>query len=406
MPDTAVAPEIETIAPAGGDDFMAFLDEKIGPDGGPQEVHAVPAPEPTKAPEPKPEPVADVDPKPAASPDPEPKGELDDVFKDLPPGEKPEEDKWGELKNATPAASARWGELKSENKTLAKQVQELQEAMAAKEAEFQKAKPAPADTAEVERIRARNQELEDKIALLRVEESAEYQREVIAPMQKINQRLDVVVATHTSDPDEQKRMSREIQAILSNEPDRAARRRALREFATDMEPDLRLELMQASDALEDVLVRDSEIRARPKDALSEVEDRQRRESESQKEARQRALQDASQKVFDELIRRVPILRGEDGKPLPDVEQLRGAGVEETEQPATQVFRNYASVLLPKVLQLYGTKVQNLEAEVEELRGALASATSLTPGAGGGGGEVAPVQEEGGFLEAMMRASVS
>lgn len=329
---------------------------------------------------------------PADTPKGEGEGEKDKAKPDAekPPGEQDSKDKKQdpleeeEPKNMTPEAGKRWKELKSSNKTLAMRNAELE----AKAKEFEtklaelttKTKDlegTASQVADLERLRAQVAEYEGELAISRVEATPEYKRTVVEPMARLTNIADRLAKTY--DPEGNASLKERILGIIETR-DIGTQRKRIAELVGEWNEGDRLDLYTLSNDYQVIIDRKNQITQNAKDALAQIQERERGEAEQTKAAQTQEWTRAVTGVGEKLKSRFPNL------PPEEHEKIRGqitANSFDAEPPEGKAFAAFAAVYLPHALK----EIAKFETQAKELDAKVKALQASKPGAGAGAGDV-------------------
>ena len=295
--------------------------------------------------------------------------------------EEEEEDDSEETKNMSAAAGAKFKELKSELK-------EYKAKLAEATKQIEEAKSIPANSEEVESLKAKLAEYEQEIAVTRVEATPEYKRAVIEPTQAILDAASTLAERYKIDARKLVNALREESAAEGSD--------ALTELAGDFSERDRVRLYRMADDLSDVARRRDYLRENASKAYEERQAQMKAEEERmEKTYRERSSQIANQ-IWNETFSEHPVLSKMD-KAI--IEEVRGAGSEADlleSSPEERAYAVYAGVALPHVVKQF----EAATAKVAELEKALSKYKKATPKVSGNTDTTVSVPEDTGFLDAI------
>lgn len=281
-----------------------------------------------------------------------------------------------------------WKNLKKETREAKTTAKEL--AAKVKDLERQLQGAATGETAkELEALRNRVAEQERIIAATSVVESEEYRTAVTEPARRIEHEVRDIV----EDPEQVERI---FDAM--NKPTTKERIAALTSATEDMPELARQHVYNLSNQYLDVLAKDAEIREKAVAAKAEIDRnalaRQNQETEQEKQARLAA----SDKVWNNTVKKMAFAVGDDGELLPEFAGVRekGRDVSITEATlGTQAFAPYAVQLVPVLVAKLNeavTKQKELSAQVDRLTGATPKPKVASVSQGSAPGKRVPLAE--------------
>jgi hypothetical protein len=179
-----------------------------------------------------------------------------------------------------------------------------------------------------------------------------------------------------------------------SETNESVRLRKVVEVSEGM-PDLtKHKLYGLIDKIDAVMAKKEEIHARSLEAKAELDKKKLaergRETQQEKEARLAA----SEKVWGNVVKKMPWMVDEDGKVLPEyaeVKTLAADGITAESPIGTQVFAAVAVQLVPKLTN----EISSRDAEIKKLRASIKALTGAAPRKGNGSTpKPAPVSNDG------------
>lgn len=306
-----------------------------------------------------------------------------------PEDKQPEEPKKEETpKGLTEKAAIKWGELRAEAakaKEYAKQIETLK-------AELEKAKTVVPDTQELERLRQINQEYEQELAVARIEATQEYKANVVEPMVSIVGYLENLAQQYELN-------SRDFLTALA-EPDPTRQSELITDLASNMSERDRLKFYAATDDYSEVIRRRDFYQSASRERMGQLEAQYqaeiaRRQQEAQQSTAQyqQAYSQATNKVFEDLKKSVPVLSDEEV--AADVQRLAKEDYSQAD-PELKSYLAHSGALLPHLVKA----LKAAKSELEEANKKIAGYRNGTPKAGGGNSESSKMPENIGFLEAL------
>lgn len=303
--------------------------------------------------------------------------------------ESSEEKKEEPPKGMTEKAAIKWGELRAEAakaKEYAKEIETLK-------AELEKAKVAPVDTAEIEKLKQINAEYEQELAIARVEATQEYKANVVEPM--VN-----VVGFLNSLAERYELTSRDMLAAFA-ETDTNKQSDLIADLAANMNERDRLKFYASADDYNEIIRRRDIYQSHSAERMKQIEaERQaevaKQQAESEKTAAETkaAYAKATEKVFGDLKKSVPVL--EDEEVAAEVQRLAKEDYSGAD-PELKSYLAHSGALLPHILKA----LKAAKAELAEANKKIVGYRNSSPKAGSGSADAArDVSEDVGFLEAL------
>jgi hypothetical protein len=316
---------------------------------------------------------------------PEPK-ESDEKAEDEPEEPKAEE----APTNLTDKAKVKWGELRAE----AAQAKKLAQEVETLKSELEKAKSAPVDSAEVEKLRQINAEYEQELAVARVEATQEYKSNVVEPM--VNE-----VGYLNSLAERYELNSKEMLAAFA-EGDLNKQSDLIADLAASMNERDRLKFYASADDYSEIIRRRDIYQSNSRERVAQIEEqkqaelaRAQQESESKTAESRQSMEKATAKVFEDLKKSVPVLSDEEV--ASDVQRL-AKGDYTNADPELKAYLAHSGALLPHILKALKEAKSELDAANKKIVGY----RNGSPKAGGGSSDAKSVPEDIGFLEALDR----
>lgn len=279
------------------------------------------------------------------------------------------------------AAGAKFKELKSELKEYKAKLAEATKLI-------EEAKSTPANSEEVESLKAKLAEYEQEIAVTRVEATPEYKRAVLEPTQAILDAASTLAERYKIDARKLVNALREESAAEGSD--------ALTELAGDFSERDRVRLYRMADDLADVARRREYLRENASKAYEERQAQMKAEEERmEKTYREKTVQTAN-KIWKETFAEHPVLSKMDKAVI---EEVRSAGSEADlleSSPEERAYAVYAGVALPHVVKQF----EAATAKVAELEKALSKYKKATPKVSGNTDTTVSTPEDTGFLDAI------
>lgn len=292
-------------------------------------------------------------------------------------------EKWKKLKAAEKAAKQRATELEAKYNETSTKLTEYESRMKELEA-------SATQVAEVDRLKGVMAEMESELAISRVEATPEYKRTVVEPMARLIGVAERLAKRY--DTEGKGHLKERLLGIIETK-DIDSQREKMEDLTSEWRESDRFDLYRLGDDYQVIQGRREEIQGNAKDALAQIEARQREETEQSKAENTRTWQRSVTEVADTLKAAIPGLSEERFK------QIQGqvaANNFDAEKPQGKAFAAYSAVLLPEVLKQVKTLMASntaLEAKIKSLQGS-------KPGAGEGKQEDIkedPTDDGGGFL---------
>lgn len=298
------------------------------------------------------------------------------------PGEKVEETP----KGLTEKAAIKWGELRNENRAYKKEVEALK-------SELEKAKAAPVDSAEIEKLRQINAEYEQELAVARVEATQEYKSNVVEPMVNVVGYLNNLASKYELN-------SKEMLAAFA-ETDPSKQSDMIADIAASMNERDRLRFYASADDYAEIIRRRDVYQSNSRERMAQLEQqrqaelaKQQAETEKSVAEAKQAYEKATSKVFEDLKKSVPVLSDEEV--AADVQRL-AKGDYTNADPELKAYLAHSGALLPHILKA----LKEAKAELDAANKKIVSYRNGSPKAGGGSSETAKnVPDDIGFLEAL------
>lgn len=333
-----------------------------------------------KAAKAKPEPVkSEETPEPEESEEEKPEGEAET-----------EEPKAEEAPaNLTEKAKVKWGELRAE----AAQAKKLAQEVETLKAELEKAKSAPVDSAEIEKLRQINAEYEQELSVARVEATQEYKSNVVEPMVNVVGYLNSLAEKYELNSKEM------LSAFAEGDPNKQSD--LIADLAASMNERDRLRFYASADDYAEIIRRRDIYQSSSRERMAQIEEqryaelaRAQQESESKTTESKQAMEKATSKVFEDLKKSVPVLSDEEV--AADVQRLAKGDYTDAD-PELKAYLAHSGALLPHILKALKEAKSQLEAANKKIVGY----RNGSPKAGGGSSETAKnVPDDVGFLEAL------
>jgi hypothetical protein len=291
--------------------------------------------------------------------------------------------------NLTDKAKVKWGELRAEAqkaKEYAKEIETLK-------ADLEKAKTAVVDTSEVERLKQINQEYESELAVARVEATQEYKANVVTPM--------VNVVGYLNQLAEKYELSSKEMLTAMAESDPAKQSDLIADIAASMNERDRLKFYASADDYSEIIRRRDMFQNSARERMSQIEEsrqaeiaKQTAESEKASTEAKEAYEKATDKVFEDLKKSVPVLSDEEI--AADVQRL-AKGDYSNANPELKAYLAHSGALLPHILKALKEAKSELDAANKKIVGY----RNGSPKAGSGSADMSrSVSEDVGFLEAL------
>jgi len=291
--------------------------------------------------------------------------------------------------NLTDKAKVKWGELRAEAqkaKEYAKEIETLK-------ADLEKAKTAVVDTTEVERLKQINQEYESELAVARVEATQGYKENVVTPM--------VNVVGYLNQLAEKYELSSKEMLTAMAESDPAKQSDLIADIAASMNERDRLKFYASADDYSEIIRRRDMFQNSARERMSQIEEsrqaeiaKQTAESEKASTEAKEAYEKATDKVFEDLKKSVPVLSDEEI--AADVQRL-AKGDYSNANPELKAYLAHSGALLPHILKALKEAKSELDAANKKIVGY----RNGSPKAGSGSADMSrSVSEDVGFLEAL------
>jgi hypothetical protein len=290
-------------------------------------------------------------------------------------------------KGLTEKAAVKWGELRNENRAYKKQLEELK-------SEIEKLKTTPpADNSELDRLKQINEEYEKELAVSRVEATAEYKQNVYEPM--------VNVMGFVNDLSTRYELNSSDMLAAFAESDPAKQNELVSDIASNMNERDRLKFYAAADDYNEIIRRRDYYQSTSRDRMAQIEQQRQSEIANQQAQSEKtvaeakaAYEKASEKVFNDLKKSVPVLSDEEV--AADVKRL--AKGDYSSAPADlKAYLAHSGAVLPHILKA----LQAAKADLDKANKTIAGYRNGSPKAGSGSSDTSrDVPEDVGFLEAL------
>lgn len=286
-----------------------------------------------------------------------------------------------ETKNMSAAAGAKFKELKNELKEYKAKLAEATKLI-------EEAKQTPANSEEIESLKAKLAEYEQEIAVTRVEATPEYKRAVLEPTQAILDAASTLAERYKIDARKLVNALREESVAEGSD--------SLTELAGDFSERDRVRLYRMADDLADVSRRRDYLRENASKAYEERQAQLRSEEERMEREYKEKTEKVAAKIWTETFSEHPVLSKMD-KAI--IEEVRGAGSEADlleSSPEERAYAVYAGVALPHLVKQF----EAATGKVAELEKALAKYKKATPRVSGNTDTTPTIVDDGGFLDAV------
>lgn len=287
-----------------------------------------------------------------------------------------------DTKNMSESAGAKFKELKSELKTYKTKVAELEKAV-------EESKTTASNNEEVEQLRSRLAEVEQEIAVSRVEATPEYQRAVLEPTQAI---LDTAASMA-----ERYKINTSKLVNALREESQSEGSDALTELAADFSERDRVRLYRMADDLADVARRRTYLKDNAAQALQEMQQEAAAYEKEQETAAMRQMSEAVDKTWDDLFSKKEFITSLDTGTLDKVKKFAKETDYFAAPPEERAYAVYSGLLLPQVV----TKLEAAQSRVAELEKAVAKYKKASPKVSGNTDTTPAANvDDGGFLDAI------
>jgi hypothetical protein len=291
--------------------------------------------------------------------------------------------------NLTEKAKVKWGELRAE----AAQAKKLAQEVETLKAELEKAKAAPVDSAEIEKLRQINAEYEQELSVARVEATQEYKSNVVEPMVNVVGYLNSLAEKYELNSKEM------LSAFAEGDPNKQSD--LIADLAASMNERDRLKFYASADDYAEIIRRRDIYQSSSRERMAQIEQwrqaelaRAQQESERHTAESTQAMEKATAKVFEDLKKSVPVLSDEEV--AADVQRLAKGDYTDAD-PELKAYLAHSGALLPHILKALKEAKSQLEAANKKIVGY----RNGSPKAGGGSSETAKnVPDDVGFLEAL------
>lgn len=293
-----------------------------------------------------------------------------------------------EVKAQGEKAVVRWGELKKAEKERDRLKAENEEL---------RVKLDSGDTAkvskELEELRTKLAEREKVIAAYDVTQSDEYQRYVVEPMNKLEERARNL----TEDAEIEEGI---ISALAEVNPKRRLTR--LAEITDGMSEFQKFELYRIVGEMDNLFAKREEVIQNAYKAKEEIDRSRMAERQKETEEQKQARLSASDTVWKNLVKKLPFLTDEEGNLRKEFEEVKvngRGGITEEMSLGTQAFAGYAAHLVPKMTEVIATK----DKRIKELESSIAALQGAAPSMGNNGSrEVVEIREDLPLEDIIMR----
>lgn len=284
-----------------------------------------------------------------------------------------------EVKAQGEKAVVRWGELKKAEKERDRLKAENEEL---------RVKLESGDTVkvskELEELRTKLSEREKVIAAYDVTQSDEYQRYVVEPMNKLEERARNL----TEDPEIEEGI---ISALAEVNPKRRVTR--LAEVTDGMSEFQKFELYRIVGEMDNLFAKREEVIQNAYKAKEEIDRSRLAEHHKETEEQKQARLAASDTVWKNIVKKLPFLTDEEGNLRKEFEEVKvngRGGITEEMSLGTQAFAGYAAHLVPKMAAVLTAK----DSRIKELESSIAALQGAAPSMGNNGSrEVVEVSED-------------
>jgi hypothetical protein len=291
--------------------------------------------------------------------------------------------------NLTDKAKVKWGELRAE----AAQAKKLAQEVETLKAELEKAKAAPVDSAEVEKLRQINAEYEQELSVARVEATQEYKSNVVEPMVNVVGYLNSLAEKYELNSKEM--LSAFAEGDLNKQSDLIA------DLAASMNERDRLKFYASADDYAEIIRRRDIYQSSSRERMAQIEQwrqaelsRAQQESERKTAESTQAMEKATSKVFEDLKKSVSVLSDEEV--AADVQRLAKGDYTDAD-PELKAYLAHSGALLPHILKA----LKEAKSQLETANKKIVGYRNGSPKAGGGSSETAKnVPDDVGFLEAL------
>ena len=287
--------------------------------------------------------------------------------------------------NLDAKAKPKWGELRKELKEARARLAELEKQSVRPE---NSTATNDAIAAELETTKARLEEYERELSVVKVEASPEYKRLVTQPIESIIESVETMAKSYSVDPEAL------VDAVLDNNARKQSEK--LNDLIDALPDRDRQRLYRFADDVLQIYDTDKRLREAAVAAKGELEQRAAREAEQARLAAKREFQNTVEKTWDVFRERLaPVLEKADADAL-----LKDA-LESDYDSASVELKSYsvsAGVLLPHLVK----KISAKDARIAELEKTLKSYQKATPKAAEGSAAAPQRSSSVGFLEGVMK----
>jgi len=291
--------------------------------------------------------------------------------------------------NLTDKAKVKWGELRAE----AAQAKKLAQEVETLKAELEKAKSAPVDSAEIEKLRQINSEYEQELSVARVEATQEYKSNVVEPMVNVVGYLNSLAEKYELNSKEM------LSAFAEGDPNKQSD--LIADLAASMNERDRLRFYASADDYAEIIRRRDIYQSSSRERMGQIEQqrqaelaRAQQESERKTSESTQAMEKATVKVFEDLKKSVSVLSDEEV--ASDVQRLAKGDYTDAD-PELKAYLAHSGALLPHILKA----LKEAKSQLETANKKIVGYRNGSPKAGGGSSETAKnVPDDVGFLEAL------
>lgn len=328
---------------------------------------------------------------PSADPNPEP-SQSDNSVESEPAAKV--EDNDPDLEDLPKAASAKtkadWKSLKAVKKQIEQERDDLR-----KELELLKSQPKTAANdeeiarvrQELEQYKSQVAEYDQRMALVDVKQSREYQENIAKPLANAESIIQAFATKYElSIPDIAK---------AAMQPNILERNALLAEMVVGMNDFDKFEFKKVVDEAQQLFTRAQMVEQNAQASRKYAEEQWRKQQEEQTLQQKQAFDSAADKVWQGIAKRMPFISEDAATAEKLARDARDSDLASA-TPEIQAYARYASVLLPTVLERF----EQQQAKIKELEGAIAKRSGATPRAKSGAVPSAPTEEPEDFMSGL------
>ena len=271
---------------------------------------------------------------------------------------------------ASPAAKDSFNKLRGSRDKYKTEAEQVKTALEAATAELTALREKSALIPEIEEKLKNYDEMEKKLAVLRVEESPEFIKAIKAPLDAIEVSAESLAKSNDADVDEFFR--------ALSEPDLAKQRELLKAATAGWDDMDRLDAKKMAEDTRDLLTRQREMRANAHETAKEQSQRASEAAEAAAKAARKEFSDATKDVLSSLKEKIPFVPLRDKETVEDRFAAISAKIGDMDfdkdSPRNKAFAAASAVMMPTMVKT----VQSLQKEVAALEDRLKKKNGTSP----------------------------